>query len=694
MGHNGNIKAMLPVVVALALSASELVEGQGAHHEEHYEPSPYHYEYKVHDDKVYLGFGAEEEGDGKDNVVGFYHVQLPDGRLQKVTYTVNGYGGYIADVTYDGKAVHPSYHGGGGHGGGHRFGKSLAQEPFQRRPDIAVESGRSGEAFEQKPKNSVQSERVGKSHFEKQEENNFSGVFFGSSSHRSNSAPSEIEEHFQRRPSISPQSDRSGKSNLEKLEKPNFSQRFFGSTFGQSNSVPSEREEQKKSIPEPNQNTFPRQEDQPFQPSHFPIFTAVENEKSGKSLGQESFQNDVSRISLTQETFKKQPQHALENERSEKSFVQEPFQRNPPTVVESDISGISLGLKPSQQRSSAALGNDESRKSFPQDSLQSDSEISLALKPFQKRPQTAQENDRTDKLFVQEPEQISPKPVVESEILENNLDDNKKEEHIFSGGLVGASSLRSNSIPLEIEEPTKSIPKLKQKSFLEPSEFDDKSVLNNQFSVDQKRIFKRFDKKKQKESESSTGSRLEEFLKTFKPKSSAFLKLKERQARAKNVLSEYKSGKKKSASLLLEPSKSILESPRFKPRPIGFGKNHPVLQSAKASHLSDPRDISRLSSSSQKSIDEFLKAFPSRISKLIQQGSQQKAHTVPSEGTFQKFQNSSPAFHSSTHSSSYPKHVNQPSKPLKTSTNNPKQKSSLIVHRRLLPSELDNPRLS
>merc|ERR1711942_9685 len=268
---NGNIKAMLPVFVALSLSVSELVGGQGVHHEEHYEPSPYHYEYKVHDDKEHLDFGAEEEGDGKDNVHGFYHVKLPDGRLQKVSYTVNGYGGYIADVAYDGEAVHPSYHGGGGHGGGHRFGKSLAQEPFQRRPDIAVESGRSGKAlarepFQQNPKISVQSERAGKSHFEKQEENNFSGVFFGSSSRHSNSAPSEISENFQRKPSIS---DRSGKSKLElKLEEHNFSQGLFGSS---SDSVPSEIEEQKTSTPEPNQNTFPRSEDPPSSKKPFTL---------------------------------------------------------------------------------------------------------------------------------------------------------------------------------------------------------------------------------------------------------------------------------------------------------------------------------------------------------------------------------------------------------------------------------------
>merc|ERR1712168_1076483 len=324
-----NNQDMLPVVLTLAISAGKLVGSQEVFHEENYEPSPYRYEYKVHDDKVYLDFGAEEEGDGKDNVAGFYHVQLPDGRLQKVTYTVNGYGGYIADVAYDGQAVHPTYHAGGGHGGGQRFGKSLDQEPFQRRPAIAVESGRSGKPFEQKPKNSVQNERAGKSHFEKQHENNFSGVFFGSSSRHSNSAPSEISENFQRRPSTSPQSDRSGKSNVEKQEKQNFSHGFFGSSFGHSNSVPSESEEQKKSIPEPNQNTFPRQEDQP---SSKRPFTAVEN---GKSFGQESFQSDGSSISIAQEPFQKQPQHALENERSEKSLVHESFQRNLPTVVES-----------------------------------------------------------------------------------------------------------------------------------------------------------------------------------------------------------------------------------------------------------------------------------------------------------------------------------------------------------------------
>jgi len=254
---------MLPLVLTLTLSAGDIVGGQGVHHEEHYEPSPYRYEYNVHDDKVYLDFRAEEEGDGQDNVHGFYHVQLPDGRLQKVTYTVNSDSGYVADVTYDGEAVHPAYHAGGGHGGGHRFGKSLVQEPFQRGSSITVDSGRSGkslvrEPIQQRPKISVQSERAGKSHIENQEGENFSGGFFGSSSRHSNSAPSEINEPFQRKPLIPVQSDRSGKSNVEE---PNFSQGFFGSSSSPSNSIPSEKQE--KSIPKPNPSTFPRIEDQP-----------------------------------------------------------------------------------------------------------------------------------------------------------------------------------------------------------------------------------------------------------------------------------------------------------------------------------------------------------------------------------------------------------------------------------------------
>merc|ERR1711955_74841 len=44
--------------------------------------------------------------DGAGNASGSYSVALPDGRTQHVTYTANGYDGYVADVTYDGVAAY------------------------------------------------------------------------------------------------------------------------------------------------------------------------------------------------------------------------------------------------------------------------------------------------------------------------------------------------------------------------------------------------------------------------------------------------------------------------------------------------------------------------------------------------------------------------------------------------------------
>ncbi|XP_068210671.1 pro-resilin-like [Palaemon carinicauda] len=51
-------------------------------------------------------FGHQEARDG-DNTQGSYYVQLPDGRLQKVSFFVDGDDGYIADVTYSGEAQFP-----------------------------------------------------------------------------------------------------------------------------------------------------------------------------------------------------------------------------------------------------------------------------------------------------------------------------------------------------------------------------------------------------------------------------------------------------------------------------------------------------------------------------------------------------------------------------------------------------------
>merc|ERR1712029_247389 len=59
------------------------------------------------DDYSKAAFNAEETSDGASNVQGSYRVALPDGRIQTVTYTSNGYDGYVADVTYEGTASYP-----------------------------------------------------------------------------------------------------------------------------------------------------------------------------------------------------------------------------------------------------------------------------------------------------------------------------------------------------------------------------------------------------------------------------------------------------------------------------------------------------------------------------------------------------------------------------------------------------------
>merc|ERR1712130_35551 len=70
------------------------------------EPPKYAYSYSVQDDYTGNNYGANEDRDGYATS-GSYYVALPDGRLQKVTYTVNGDGGYVADVTYEGEAQYP-----------------------------------------------------------------------------------------------------------------------------------------------------------------------------------------------------------------------------------------------------------------------------------------------------------------------------------------------------------------------------------------------------------------------------------------------------------------------------------------------------------------------------------------------------------------------------------------------------------
>ena len=71
------------------------------------EPAKYDFEWAV--DDAYSGndFGQQETRDG-DYTSGSYYVQLPDGRLQRVDYQVNGDSGFLAEVSYEGEAEYPA----------------------------------------------------------------------------------------------------------------------------------------------------------------------------------------------------------------------------------------------------------------------------------------------------------------------------------------------------------------------------------------------------------------------------------------------------------------------------------------------------------------------------------------------------------------------------------------------------------
>merc|ERR1711953_1390149 len=69
-------------------------------------PASYTYDWAVKDDYSNNNYGQTESRNG-DKTTGSYNVLLPDGRTQTVTYSVDGYGGYVADITYSGEAKYP-----------------------------------------------------------------------------------------------------------------------------------------------------------------------------------------------------------------------------------------------------------------------------------------------------------------------------------------------------------------------------------------------------------------------------------------------------------------------------------------------------------------------------------------------------------------------------------------------------------
>ncbi|XP_042886046.1 cuticle protein 19-like [Penaeus japonicus] len=94
--------------VAMALARPEETPGYDYSAPSHASsPAKYDFNYAVNDDYSSNDFGHQENRDGY-GAQGSYFVLLPDGRLQKVTYSVNGDSGFVAEVSYEGEAQYPA----------------------------------------------------------------------------------------------------------------------------------------------------------------------------------------------------------------------------------------------------------------------------------------------------------------------------------------------------------------------------------------------------------------------------------------------------------------------------------------------------------------------------------------------------------------------------------------------------------
>ncbi|XP_071541422.1 cuticle protein 7-like [Panulirus ornatus] len=69
-------------------------------------PPSYGFDWAVQDGDSGNSYGQQETRD-HDHTQGSYTVQLPDGRLQRVTYYVDGDSGFVAEVSYEGEARYP-----------------------------------------------------------------------------------------------------------------------------------------------------------------------------------------------------------------------------------------------------------------------------------------------------------------------------------------------------------------------------------------------------------------------------------------------------------------------------------------------------------------------------------------------------------------------------------------------------------
>merc|ERR1712020_555568 len=104
--------------------------------EEKFDPQPYKYEYGVQDDYSKAAFAKSETQNEVGAVTGSYKVNLPDGRIQTVTYTADPVNGYKAVVSYEGEPVYPPEPEEGYGNGGYRGRRRTAAAPAPARAPL------------------------------------------------------------------------------------------------------------------------------------------------------------------------------------------------------------------------------------------------------------------------------------------------------------------------------------------------------------------------------------------------------------------------------------------------------------------------------------------------------------------------------------------------------------------------------
>jgi len=558
-GSNMKRISMLPLLLSALVIGSVRTDDVGYH--ENYEPSPYHYEYKVNDPKEYLDFGAEEEGDGKGDVHGQYHVQLPDGRLQHVSYHVDDYNGYIADVSYDGHAEHPSHHGGhhhgvgiggvshGGVGGGHRFGKALIQDTGVSSP-VAPKSSEDVKSREGKQFNSPpQSLGI--------HPNDLSGSF----GRFDNKIIQPTNSFFSKQPTIPVKQIEPSTDFNHRFGEPSIQKDFSGSFGSSPNSLGSVASEPRK----PSNSFFSRRPIEPQQSSPIPIPTPSKPfqtpiQPSPKPFS--TFGNNPSRIENSFFSGGRAQQHQEPNLPPRKVVNDSPIRRG--KSGKQDFDGSSSNL----------FGSSSQSKPIVHSGPVAEKIVTNSKVPFESKFGAPKTNSFFGSVEKSHERHERPKdfdsfsPIFGKSSSNNGFSNQPKKSFDSFSPIFGKESNKkdfSGKIKTISSEPIK-----EDADFFKPS---------------------------------GPVRPLESVQKTNKPVNSGFPSRtitntfssqvgKQSFPARQSVAPPAKFTKQPLTKTVAAHDQPKQQSPRFKPRPIGFGNNHPVLQRLKEHRQNALRDSS------------------------------------------------------------------------------------------------------